>query len=148
VDALRDEAEAKGVDLRVTIGAAPLHVLGDAARLEQIALNLIANAIKFTPSTGRVEVSLGRRAGCAVLTVRDTGCGITPELLTHVFDRFRQGAANGRKHGLGLGLAIVRYLVEAHDGTVRAESPGPGEGAIFTVELPLHNAVLASPSAR
>ncbi len=148
VDALRPEANAKGVELRARLEAAPALVLGDAERLQQIALNLIANAIKFTPSAGHVEVSLASRAGHAVLTVRDTGRGIAPELLAHVFDRFRQGDANGRHQGLGLGLAIVRHLVEAHGGRVRAESPGPDRGAVFIVELPLHNPVLASLSGR
>jgi signal transduction histidine kinase len=137
VGALRAEAEHKGVEIR-TILEAPGPVLGDPERLQQIALNLIVNAIKFTPPGGRVEVVLGRRHGRAVLIVRDTGRGIAPEVIPHIFDRFRQGHEGGRHEGLGLGLAIVRHLVEAHGGTVRAESPGPGGGAVLTVELPLY----------
>lgn len=138
VGALRAEAKDKGVEIRTALDTPPAPVLGDPERLQEIALNLIVNAIKFTPPGGYVEVSLGSRAGRVVLTVRDTGRGIAPELIPHIFDRFRQGDAGGRHGGLGLGLAIVRHLVEAHDGTVRAESPGPGGGAVFTVELPLH----------
>jgi PAS domain S-box-containing protein len=137
VSAVRPEAEDSGVEIRSVLAAPPAPVLGDPERLQQIALNLLANAIKFTPPGGHVEVSLGSRAGRAVLTVRDTGRGIPSELIPHIFDRFRQSDVGGQG-GLGLGLAIVRHLVEAHEGMVRAESPGPGGGAIFTVELPLH----------
>lgn len=138
IGALRSEAHDKGVEIRTALDASSALVLGDPERLQQIALNLIGNAIKFTPPGGHIEVSLGSRAGRAVLTVRDTGRGIAPEVLPHIFDRFRQGDVGGRTGGLGLGLAIVWYLVEAHEGTVHAESPGPGGGAVFTVELPLH----------
>jgi PAS domain S-box-containing protein len=138
VGALRPEAEEKRVAVHAALGAPPMPVLGDPERLQQIALNLIANAIKFTPSGGRVDVTLGHRNGRATLTVRDTGRGIAPEVIPHIFDRFWQGNAGGRRGGLGLGLAIVRHLVEAHGGTIRAESPGPDRGAVFTVELPLH----------
>jgi signal transduction histidine kinase len=123
--------------LRTALDAPPGPVLGDPERLQQIALNLIANAIKFTPPGGHVQVSLGSRASRIVLTVRDTGRGIEPDLIPHIFDRFWQGAAARRQGGLGLGLAIVRHLVEAHDGTVRVESPGVGGGTVFTVELPM-----------
>jgi PAS domain S-box-containing protein len=135
VAAVAPEAQDKGVELRTALDGLPGPVLGDPERLHQIALNLIANAIKFTPPGGRVHVSLGRRAGRMLLTVRDTGRGIEPELIPHVFDRFWQGPA-GRQGGLGLGLAIVRHLVEAHEGTVHVDSPGAGQGATFTVELP------------
>ena len=147
VDALRPEAEGKGVELRVALEIAPpALVLGDPERLQQIALNLIANAIKFTPSGGEVEVSLAARTDAVVLTVRDTGRGIAPELIAHVFDRFWQADVGGRQRGLGLGLTIVRHLVEAHEGTVRAESPGRDGGAIFIVELPLHISSNTNPS--
>lgn len=136
VSALRHEAERKGVTLRSVLKALPGPMLGDAARVQQIALNLLANAIKFTPAGGSVDVSLDRRDSRAVLIVRDSGCGIEPELLPHLFDRFRQGAAAKGQGGLGLGLAIVHHLVEAHGGTVRAESAGLQRGATFTVELP------------
>lgn len=138
VSVLRPEAEAKGVKMRTALDVQSPSVLGDPDRLQQIALNLIANAIKFTPSGGHVDVSLRSGGGRAVVTVRDTGQGIDAELMPSIFDRFRQGDAGGRQGGLGLGLAIVRHLVEAHGGTVRAESPGRGGGAVFTVEMPLH----------
>src|SRR5438876_737558 len=112
---------------------------GDAQRLQQVAWNLLSNAINFTPENGRVELRL-RPAGTHLeLTVRDTGKGISPAFLPHVFERFRQGDASSRgtHGGLGLGLAIVRHIVELHGGTVHAESPGEGQGAVFTVALPL-----------
>jgi signal transduction histidine kinase len=114
-------------------------VEGDAQRLQQIVGNLIANAIKFTPAGGRIEVEL-LDAGDQTLriVVRDDGDGIDTDFLPHVFERFRQADASvSRPHGgLGLGLAIVRHLVELHGGHVQAESPGPGKGATFVVELP------------
>jgi PAS domain S-box-containing protein len=137
VSALRHEAEGKGVALRSVLEPLPGPMLGDAARVQQIALNLLGNAIKFTPAGGYVEVSLHSRDSRAVLTVRDNGPGIEPELLPHLFDRFRQGAAAKGQGGLGLGLAIVHHLVEAHGGTVRADSAGLDRGAVFTVELPM-----------
>jgi PAS domain S-box-containing protein len=137
VAALRHEAEGKGVALRSVLKPLPGPMLGDAARVQQIALNLVGNAIKFTPAGGDVEVSLHGRDSRAVLIVRDNGRGIEPEMLPHLFDRFRQGAAARGKGGLGLGLAIVHHLVEAHGGTVRAESAGLDRGASFTVELPM-----------
>ena len=102
--------------------------------------NLVANAVKFTPRGGRVTVWLRPRDGIAEIGVGDTGEGISSDVLPHVFERFRQGDSSiTRAHaGLGLGLAIVRHLVELHGGTVRAASTGPGQGATFTVELPLH----------
>jgi PAS domain S-box-containing protein len=137
VSALRHEANGKGVALRSVLTPLPGLMLGDSARLQQITLNLVGNAIKFTPAGGSVEVSLHGRDSRAVLTVRDNGHGIEPELLPHLFDRFSQGAAAKGQGGLGLGLAIVRHLVEAHDGSVRAESAGLDRGALFTVEFPL-----------
>jgi PAS domain S-box-containing protein len=135
--AFASEAQAKGIELRTAFEVPLGPVLGDPERLQQIALNLVGNAIKFTPPRGLVQVSLGRRASRIVLTVRDTGRGIAPELIPHIFDRFWQGAGGRRQAGLGLGLAIVQHLVEAHDRTVRVESPGEGGGAVFTVELPM-----------
>ncbi len=114
-------------------------VLGDPNRLQQVVWNLLSNAIKFTPSAGQVKVSLKRKGSHAQIQVSDTGKGIQADFLPHVFDYFRQAdASSTRAHGgLGLGLAIVRHLVELHGGTVRAESPGEGKGATFTVKLPL-----------
>ena len=153
IDGLRASAQAKDVELR--IDAAPpgdAEVLGDAGRLQQVVSNLVANAIKFTPAAGRVDVTLSRSQDRVVLVVRDTGQGIEPELLPHVFDRFWQANTSmARRHGgLGLGLAIVETVVHLHDGTVRAESAGPDQGACFTVELPaapLHAAVAHASTA-
>src|SRR5205823_4336660 len=113
-------------------------VSGERPRLQQVVWNLIANAIKFTPKGGRVTVRLEREAGSARITVSDTGKGISADFLPHVFDRFRQAdSSSTREHGgLGLGLAIVRHLVELHGGTVQAESRGEGRGATFTLRLP------------
>ena len=139
IDSARPTARAQGVRLHADLGQGPCEVTGDPERLQQIVWNLISNAIKFTPEGGDVEVSLARAGAAAELRVSDTGQGITPEFLPFVFDRFRQadGSSTRRHGGLGLGLALVRHLVELHGGTVRAESGGEGAGATFTVGLPL-----------
>jgi CheY-like chemotaxis protein len=113
--------------------------LADADRLQQVVWNLLSNAIRFTPAGGHVIATLGVRDGHAVIQVIDDGAGIAADFLPHVFDRFRQGetGTTRRQRGLGLGLSIVRHLSELHGGTVRAQSPGEGRGATFTVELPL-----------
>jgi hypothetical protein len=135
----RPLAAAKGVALDLVAPAGPLPVLGDGHRLQQVVWNLVSNAIKFTPAGGRVEVALAREGEAARLRVSDDGIGISPDFLPHVFDRFRQAATGTTRSygGLGLGLTIVRHLVHAHGGRVEAESRGVGEGASFTVELPL-----------
>jgi CheY-like chemotaxis protein len=114
-------------------------VSGDASRLQQVVWNLLSNAIKFTPSGGQVDIRLERIGSQAQITVSDTGKGIQADFLPYAFDYFRQGdSTTTRKFGgLGLGLAIVRHLVELHGGTVQADSPGEGQGATFTVRLPL-----------
>ena len=114
-------------------------ISGDPNRLQQIIWNLLSNAIKFTPKGGKVQILLEQVNSHIEISVADTGVGIRPEFLAHVFERFRQADASvARTHGgLGLGLSIVKQLVELHGGTVRAESPGEGRGATFTVELPL-----------
>ncbi|MFB2839303.1 ATP-binding protein [Floridanema evergladense] len=116
-------------------------VSGDAARLQQVIWNLLSNAIKFTPNGGQVNIWLDRVGNEAEITVRDTGKGIRSDFLPHIFESFRQeDASTTRRYGgLGLGLAIVRQLVEAHGGTITADSPGEGKGATFTVRLPLLN---------
>jgi PAS domain S-box-containing protein len=138
VDVVRPAAVAKGVAIEVLVPDAAIHVHGDAGRLQQVFWNLVSNAVKFTPAGGRVDVVIERVAGRCRVVVRDTGEGISPEFLPHVFDRFRQAdtSATRRHAGLGLGLAIVRALVERHRGTVSAESAGQDRGAAFTVELP------------
>ncbi|MFT3764825.1 MAG: ATP-binding protein [Minicystis sp.] len=139
LDGLRAAAEAKGLTLAASLPREDAPVLGDAGRLVQVVSNLVSNAVKFTPRGGHVRVSLTRAAGCAELEVADDGQGIPSEFLPHIFDRFRQAdASTARRHGgLGLGLSIVKHLVELHGGAVRAESDGLGRGARFTVALPL-----------
>jgi PAS domain S-box-containing protein len=139
VQAARRDAADGGITLEHTLPEALPPVAGDAARLQQIVRNLLSNALKFTPPGGRVGVHVERAGGEACLVVSDTGIGIAPAFLPHVFDRFRQADSSmTRAHGgLGLGLAVVRALVELHHGAVTAESPGDGAGATFTVRLPL-----------
>ena len=139
VEALLRDAEAKRLVLVTELDDRAGEVRGDALRLEQVVSNLLLNAIKFTPEGGRVEVRLLRHDTSARLVVSDTGEGIEPALLEQIFDPFEQGdASTTRTHqGLGLGLAIVRQLVELHGGTIRADSRGKGHGATFTVDLPV-----------
>jgi signal transduction histidine kinase len=139
LDAVRPAADAKRVTLSFPASGSPRVVHGDAKRLEQIVWNLLVNAVKFTETGGWVAVDLiDAGPGLVQIRVSDNGMGIDPRFLPHVFERFRQadGSASRRHGGLGLGLAIVRHLVELHGGTVRAESQGIGTGATFTIELP------------
>ncbi|MFL9456218.1 MULTISPECIES: sensor histidine kinase [Nostocales] len=137
LDSVRHAAEVKNIDLQLQLATVE-PVVGDQNRLLQVVWNLLANAIKFTPQGGRVEVSLSQANSFVEIIVRDTGVGIKAEFLPHVFERFRQadGSTTRQFGGLGLGLAIARHLVELHGGTVRAESDGEGKGATFTVILP------------
>ena len=137
VDVIRPAAEAKGVRIVTDLTHVP-PVTGDADRLSQVIWNLMSNAVKFTDAGGSVTVALNAEAGQVWLTVTDTGQGIDPSFLPHVFERFKQGDASAsRRHGgLGLGLALVRELVELHGGTVHVVSPGVGHGTTFTVVLP------------
>ena len=137
--AVRPAAQAKGIRLESIHRGAARRVWGDGGRLQQVVWNLLSNAIKFTPEGGGVEIRVGLADGRAEIVVSDTGRGIRPDFLPFVFERFRQAdSATTRTHGgLGIGLAIVRQLVELHGGTVRAESPGEGQGATFTVSLPI-----------
>ncbi len=139
VETVRASAEAKHLTLLRTLDPDVGPVLGDATRLQQVMWNLLSNALKFTPVGGRIEIGLRQRGDDAEVTVQDTGQGIAPALLPHIFDRFRQGdsSATRPQGGLGLGLAIARQLVELHGGTIRAESPGEGRGTTFTVTFPL-----------
>ena len=139
IDSVQLAADSKGIRLAVTLDPSARRVSGDAGRLQQAVWNLVSNALKFTPAGGRVEVRLGRSGPDLEISVTDTGCGIDPEFLPHVFDRFRQadGTITRRHGGLGLGLSIVRQLVEMHGGSVYADSPGEGGGSTFTIRLPL-----------
>jgi len=136
MEAVRGLADAKSIGLKAVLDPSAGSVAGDPGRLQQVVWNLLANAIKFTPSRGRIDLRLERAGSHARLTVRDTGRGISREL-PHIFDRFRQDERTRRHGGLGLGLAIVRHIVELHEGSVRAESDGEGRGATLVVELPL-----------
>jgi signal transduction histidine kinase/ActR/RegA family two-component response regulator len=138
VEAVLPDANGKGITLVRDLEPAPTPVLGDPERLQQVVWNLLSNAIKFTPRGGRIEVGTAHQEGEVTLTVRDTGKGISPSFLPHVFERFRQadGTSTRSAGGLGLGLAIVRHLVELHGGRVAAASDGEGKGATFTVTLP------------
>ena len=139
LEVVRPAAEAKAIDLQVQLRAKDDIITGDPDRLQQVFWNLLSNAIKFTPNGGAVEIKLERADPHVQIIVRDNGKGITPEFLPCVFERFRQAdSSNTRRHsGLGLGLALVKQLVELHGGTVQAESAGIGQGATFTVMLPV-----------
>lgn len=139
VDAVQPTADAKGIEIHTSVDLPNANILGDPDRLQQIIWNLLSNAIKFTPPGGRVEVSLARISSQAQITVKDTGQGIAAEFLPHVFERFRQADSSSTRtySGLGLGLALVRHLVELHGGSCEAESEGEGRGATFIVRLPL-----------
>lgn len=147
VDSALPGADAKGLVLRSRIDASLGRVLGDPGRLQQVVGNLLSNAIKFTPAGGHIEVTLARDGEGARLVVGDDGQGIEPAFLDRVFDRFQQqDATTTRRHGgLGIGLAVVRHLVQLHGGQVRADSAGPGRGAQFTVWLPLSPAPADTP---
>jgi len=153
LETLRLAAEAKSLNIQTTLSSMPVWVTGDDARLQQVVWNLVSNAIKFTPIGGQVEVYLTQTETHAQIQVKDTGKGIHPDFLPYVFDHFRQenGAITRKFGGLGLGLAIVRQIVELHGGTVRAESAGESQGASFMVQLPraaqrVERSSLSSPS--
>jgi PAS domain S-box-containing protein len=147
VDAIRPAAAAKQIDVLLALDPVGGAISGDPDRIQQILWNLLSNGIKFTPAGGRVTVRLERVDPFVEVSISDTGSGIPKEFLPHVFDRFRQAdsTATRTQGGLGLGLAIVRHLTELHGGTVRAESPGEGRGATFTVQFPVR--AIAAPEA-
>jgi signal transduction histidine kinase/DNA-binding response OmpR family regulator len=139
LETVRPAADAKGIVIDCHVDAALPLVFADAGRLRQVFWNLLSNAVKFTPRGGRVTVRAGRASSQLEVSVEDTGIGISPRFLPHVFERFSQADSSAsRAHGgLGLGLAIARHLVELHGGTIRADSAGEGQGAIFTIGLPV-----------
>src|SRR6185437_9374581 len=138
IDAARPAAAAKGIEIVPQLDAATGELRGDPDRLQQVIGNLLSNAVKFTGSGGRITVSLRENGGFAELTVADTGQGIAPALLPHIFDRFRQGdnSSTRQASGLGLGLTLAHEIVSLHGGSISAQSAGPGNGATFSVRLP------------
>ena len=142
VDAVRSQANARRIEITIEPAEEPLICRADATRVQQIVWNLLSNAVKFTPAGGSVRLKLSRIGSEASLVVEDTGEGIDPGFLPRVFDVFRQaeGGTVRRHGGMGIGLALVRQLTELHGGSVEAHSEGPGQGARFTVRLPLHEA--------
>jgi signal transduction histidine kinase/CheY-like chemotaxis protein len=141
--AVQPAATAKNIEL--TVAVAPTGALhGDPDRLQQVVWNLLSNAIKFTPDKGAVHVRVDRSGDAARIVVRDTGQGIGADVLPHVFDRFTQGDGGRQRGGLGLGLAIARHIVELHGGRIEARSDGEGQGAVFTVSLPIVDAAQAA----
>jgi PAS domain S-box-containing protein len=139
VEAVMPAADAKGVRVQKVFDTGPISIPGDPVRLQQVVWNLLSNAIKFTPRGGRVQIRSERVNSHLEIVVSDTGQGIASDFLPHVFDRFRQADQKTSRHhgGMGLGLSIVRHLVELHGGTVQANSEGEGKGATFTVKLPI-----------
>lgn len=147
VESVMPQAEAKGLELRFSPGA-PIRTVADPARLEQVFLNLLTNAVRFTPAGGRIEMHVFERNGTAEIRVSDTGIGIDAAFLPYVFDRFRQADSQATRMygGLGLGLSIAKHLVEAHHGSIRVESAGRGKGTTFAVHLPIVTAGAQSAS--
>jgi PAS domain S-box-containing protein len=139
VQTIHPAADAKGISIEINLSPEIGQITGDHTRLQQVVWNLLSNAVKFTPQGGRVEVRLGRVDPNICITVRDTGKGISPDFMPYVFVRFQQAdASSAKRHGgLGLGLPLVKYLAELHGGTVEAASAGEGQGATFTVMLPI-----------
>jgi two-component system CheB/CheR fusion protein len=137
IESVQPTAEAKTIQIVEQLNTAT--VVGDSDRLQQVLWNLLSNAIKFTPPGGRIEITIAAVQSEAEIRVSDTGQGIPADLLPYIFDRFRQGdsSTTKQKHGLGLGLSIVRHIIELHGGTVQAESPGEGQGTTILVRLPL-----------
>src|SRR5579862_8340981 len=139
VETVRPAADAKGISLETMLDPAAGPILGDSGRLQQVVWNLLSNAIKFTPKDGTVQLLLERVGSHVEISVADTGIGIKPEFIPHLFERFRQGDASTTRRygGLGLGLSIVKSLVELHGGTIAVRSAGEGLGTTVTVQLPL-----------
>ena len=149
VDTVRLAAAGKNISLQLTAPVEPCFVLGEARRLQQVLWNIIGNAIKFTPNGGKIDVCLARQNTAVVVSVTDNGVGIEPEFLPWVFDRFRQADSSTTRTygGLGLGMSLVQHLVEAHGGSVTAQSAGKNHGSVFTVTLPIVTAEEAKQSA-
>ena len=136
-ETIKPAAAAKQITVNLQTGSEPITVIGDDNRLQQVVWNLLANAVKYTARGGTIDVEAGRTGSRASVRVKDSGEGIAPDFLPHVFEPFRQGASTTMRSGMGLGLAIVRRLVDLHGGRITASSPGAGQGAEFTVSLPM-----------
>lgn len=145
VDGIRPAADVKSISVKYIEERADVAIYADSERIQQIVNNLMSNAVKFTPEGGEVAVTLGRSGDEAIISVRDSGQGISPEFLPKVFERYKQAnnSTTNRKGGLGLGLAIVKHLTELHGGNITAESQGEGKGSTFTVRLPLSESTTA-----
>ena len=139
IEIIRPIAESKQIDIQCICTHEAVHVAGDGPRLQQAVWNLLSNAVKFSSNGGTVELALNKTDTHALISVSDSGVGIEPDFLPHVFERFTQadGSSTRAYGGLGLGLAIVRHIVEMHGGLVWADSKGKGRGATFGIELPL-----------
>jgi PAS domain S-box-containing protein len=144
IETIKHAAAAKDITIDMELPDTTVPVIGDTHRLQQVTWNLLANSVKYTPRSGRVRIALSQERGRAVITVADSGEGIDSAFLPHVFEPFRQGHSKTMRSGLGLGLAIVRRLVDLHGGRITAESDGPGKGSVFTVSLPLAHGVAAA----
>ncbi|MGH9219563.1 MAG: hybrid sensor histidine kinase/response regulator, partial [Vicinamibacterales bacterium] len=144
VETIGQTVAAKDIAIEVMTPPDALPVIGDEHRLQQVFWNLLANAVKYTPRGGGVTIAVARELGHAVVRVKDSGEGIDPAFLPHVFEPFRQGASATMRSGLGLGLAIVRRLVDLHGGRITAESPGAGLGSTFSVSLPVAQSAVAA----
>ena len=147
VDAVKPAADLKGVALRTTVPDALPGMMGDPDRLRQVFLNVLSNGLKFTDAGGGIEVCVSVIGESARVSIRDSGSGIDPDELPHVFERFRQGTDAAAGQGLGLGLTIARVLVELHGGTIQIASPGVGQGTTCTIELPITAKVTAAESS-
>jgi signal transduction histidine kinase/ActR/RegA family two-component response regulator len=146
VEAAQPAADQKGLSIQSVLERPLVPVSGDPVRLQQVVSNLLSNAIKFTPAGGQIDVRLDRTGSRAQIQVSDTGIGIRPDFLPYIFEHFRQADSTSTREnrGLGLGLAIARHLVQLHGGTIEAESPGEGEGASFTITLPLMEGMVSA----
>ncbi len=149
-EAIRPTADRKGVEIRMSVDPDLPPIAADPDRLQQVLTNVLVNAVKFTGEGGRVEVHAQRTRSTVRIRIKDTGVGIAPEFLPHVFDRFRQGDASTTRSygGLGLGLSVARHLIALHGGTIAAESEGPRKGSTFTVELPVRAVTAAQETLR
>ncbi|HJU42511.1 MAG TPA: ATP-binding protein [Vicinamibacterales bacterium] len=148
VETIKHAAAAKDITVDVDVPPETVPVIGDDHRLQQVTWNLLANSVKYTPRGGHVKIALSRTRNRAVISVVDSGEGIDPAFLPHVFEPFRQGHSRTMRSGLGLGLAIVRRLVDLHGGRITAESEGDGKGASFAVSLPIAHGVAAAAAGR